>query len=167
MNYKAILYLIFLTLIPSFIFPEKGVITRVEHKIKTYVYAKRYIDIAENFKLLEDSIITPIEKHFQRTKDSCFTLEGFITSDVRPKDFKSDHSKGKAIDIDIITSTYPVDNFDIYRYIRDSLEFDQMVIYNSIERPTHVHIGYRKGQNRNEILLSWRSKYRRHYKKIN
>lgn len=60
----------------------------------------------------------------------------------------SDHPKGKAADL----KTY--DNKKLFFWIRDNLEFDQLIWeYGDKNQPEWVHVSYRgDGKNRNEVL---------------
>ena len=65
----------------------------------------------------------------------------------------SQHSKGEAGDLD--ADTYgKITNREIFEFVRDNLEFDQMIIYNSKDNPDFVHVSYtRLRENRFEILF--------------
>ena len=127
------------------------------HVPKEYKYASKYQEIADNFKYLEDSIIIPIEKHFGiDLRDGRRT----ITSTYRPWDKDSDHSHGKALDINMRRHPSPVTNRQIYEYVRDSLSFDQLIIYNYKNYPTHVHMSFRNLENRAEKYLCRFKKYK-------
>ena len=69
---------------------------------------------------------------------------------------KSQHCKGQAIDID---DTFgKVTNAEMYHYIKDNLDFDQMIWeFGDDDNPDWVHISYVSAQkNRNRCLKAYR-----------
>lgn len=61
----------------------------------------------------------------------------------------SQHVKGEAIDLDSDSPT----NAEIFRYIKDYLEFDQLIWeFGDNEQPSWVHVSYRENNNRKQIL---------------
>lgn len=64
---------------------------------------------------------------------------------------KSQHCHGEAIDIDDVYSK--ATNADFFNYIKDHLEFDQLIWeFGDDENPAWVHVSYRLGNNRMRIL---------------
>jgi len=63
----------------------------------------------------------------------------------------SQHCKGEAMDID---DTYGhMSNADMFNFIKDNLDFDQMIWeYGDNDNPDWVHVSYKKSGNRKEIL---------------
>ena len=62
----------------------------------------------------------------------------------------SQHTKGEAIDIQ---STNGYTNADIFNYIKNNLDFDQLIWeYGTRKEPKWVHISYKKAGNRKQIL---------------
>jgi len=69
----------------------------------------------------------------------------------------SDHCKGRALDLDQDYRGNGVSNAQVFEYIKDNLEFDQLIWeFGSKENPDWVHVGYRKGNNRKQILKAVR-----------
>jgi len=70
----------------------------------------------------------------------------------------SGHTKGQCIDIDgdAPNGSYKaVDNIVLFYWIKDNLEFDQLIAeYEQNGRPKWVHVGYRKGANRKQVLIA-------------
>ena len=69
---------------------------------------------------------------------------------------KSQHCKGQAIDID---DTFgKATNAEMYHYIKDNLDFDQMIWeFGNDDNPDWVHISYVSAQkNRNRCLKAYR-----------
>ena len=70
---------------------------------------------------------------------------------------KSQHCKGQAIDIDDTFGV--VANSDMYNYIKNNLNFDQMIWeFGDDEEPNWVHVSYvSKEDNRNRCLRAYKS----------
>lgn len=64
---------------------------------------------------------------------------------------RSQHCLGEAIDIDDVYSK--ATNADFFNYIKDHLEFDQLIWeFGDDTNPAWVHVSYRLGNNRMRIL---------------
>jgi zinc D-Ala-D-Ala carboxypeptidase len=107
----------------------------------------------ENFKLLADNVFEKIRTHFG--------VPIHISSGYRSKELNdaiggsqtSQHSKGQAIDIDMDGSAHGVSNADVYNFIKDNLEFDQLIWeFGTDENPDWVHVSYAEGKNRKQKL---------------
>lgn len=104
-------------------------------------------------KLVAGMIFEPVRIHFGVP----IYISSFFRSAELNKILKgsktSDHVKGKAIDMD--ADRYGgVTNKEIFEYIKDNLEFDQLIWeYGTKDNPAWVHCGYRtKDTNRNMII---------------
>jgi hypothetical protein len=70
----------------------------------------------------------------------------------------SQHCKGEAIDIDMDGSSSGVTNADVYNFIKDNLEFDQLIWeFGTDKNPDWVHVSYTKGKNRKQKLKAVRA----------
>ena len=71
---------------------------------------------------------------------------------------RSKHMKGQAIDIDDTFGHKT--NAEMFRYIRENLDFDQMIWeFGDNENPNWVHISYvSKAENRNRCLKAYKEK---------
>lgn len=105
----------------------------------------------ENFKLLAANVFEKIRAHFG--------VPIHISSGYRSKELNdaiggsqtSQHSKGQAIDIDMDGTS--ISNADVYKFIKDNLDFDQLIWeFGSDSNPDWVHVSYTKDKNRKEIL---------------
>lgn len=69
----------------------------------------------------------------------------------------SQHCKGEAIDIDTPANR---DNAALFRYIRQNLEFDQLIWeYGDNTNPDWVHVSIRRdGKNRKEVLRVYKTR---------
>jgi zinc D-Ala-D-Ala carboxypeptidase len=113
----------------------------------------------ENFKLLAEKVFEPIRVHFG--------VPIFISSGYRSKALNSfiggsassQHCKGQAIDIDMDGINSEVTNRMIFDFIKDHLEFDQLIWeFGTDSNPDWVHVSYAKSGNRNQKLKAVRSK---------
>lgn len=78
----------------------------------------------------------------------------------------SDHPEGKAIDIDDVLGG--VSNADIFYYIKDNLDFDQLIWeYGNDGNPAWVHVSYDSAiKNRNQVLRTKVTKNIWGYRKV-
>jgi len=75
---------------------------------------------------------------------------------------RSQHCKGEAIDIDDVYSK--ATNADFFNYIKDKLEFDQLIWeFGDDENPAWVHVSYSLGKNRMRILRAIKENGRTKY----
>ena len=106
----------------------------------------------ENFKKLAENIFEPIREHFG--------VPIHISSGYRSKELNasvggsssSQHCQGEAIDIDMDGTT--ITNAEIFNYIKDNLNFDQMIWeFGNDTNPDWVHVSYEStGKQRKQIL---------------
>jgi hypothetical protein len=104
----------------------------------------------ENFKLLAEKVFEPIRVNFRcpihissgyRSKELNKCIGGSATSQ---------HCTGEAIDIDMDGSLQGITNKMVFDYIKESLEFDQLI--NEFNY-SWVHVSYSaKGVNRKQVL---------------
>ena len=112
----------------------------------------------ENFKLLAENIFEKMRVHFgvpirissgYRSKALNTAIGGSLTSQ---------HCKGEAIDIDMDGSASGVTNKMLYDYIKDNLEFDQLIWeFGTDANPDWVHVSYSKVKNRKQKLKAIKS----------
>ena len=76
---------------------------------------------------------------------------------------KSQHCQGQAIDIDDTFGV--VANSDMYNYIKNNLDFDQLIWeFGDDENPNWVHVSYvSKEDNRNRCLKAYKEQGRSKY----
>ncbi len=108
----------------------------------------------ENMKVLAEKIFQPIREHFDRPI--------FVSSGYRSKALNtaiggsqtSQHSIGEAIDIDMDGTT--LSNTDVFNYIKDNLDFDQLIWeFGNEQKPDWVHVSYKaNGPQRKSILVA-------------
>lgn len=109
----------------------------------------------ENMKLVANKIFEPLRNHFNVP----IGISSFYRSELLNKKIggskTSQHCKGEAIDID--ADIYGgITNLQIFRYIKDNLEFDQLIweYCDDAGMPQWVHVSYKCNNNRKEILKS-------------
>jgi hypothetical protein len=112
----------------------------------------------ENFKLLAEKVFEPIRLHFGVP----IHISSGYRSEALNKFIKgsssSQHCKGQAIDIDMDGSSSGVTNADIYNFIKDNLNFDQLIWeFGTDKNPDWVHVSYTKDKNRKQKLKAVRS----------
>lgn len=103
----------------------------------------------ENLKVIAEKVFEPIREHFG--------VPILISSGYRSEALNvyiggsrsSDHSKGRALDIDMDGSSSGVTNKMIFEFIKDNLEIDQLI--NEFNY-SWIHVGYRGKDNRNQVL---------------
>jgi hypothetical protein len=117
----------------------------------------------ENFKKLAENIFEPIREHFgvpihissgYRSKELNSAIGGSLSSQ---------HCKGQAVDIDMDDSNSGVTNKMVFDYIKDNLEFDQLI--NEFDY-SWVHVSYTNGNNRGQILKAVKSNGKTSYVNI-
>jgi hypothetical protein len=119
-----------------------------------------------NFKLLAENVFEKIRSNFR--------CPIHISSGYRSKELNactkgasatSQHSTGEAIDIDMDGSSNGVTNAMVFNYIKDKLEFDQLIWeFGTNENPDWVHVSYEStGKQRKQILKATRVDGNPHY----
>jgi len=106
----------------------------------------------ENFKKLAENVFQPIREHFG--------VPIYISSGYRSKalntavggSLSSQHCSGEAIDIDMDGTS--ITNKQIFDFIKENLNFDQMIWeFGTDTNPDWVHVSYKStGKQRKQIL---------------
>jgi len=116
----------------------------------------------ENLKVLCEKVLEPIRLKYGSINISSGyrgkMLNHFIGGSVN-----SDHCVGRAADIDMDDVGTGVTNKEIFDYIKDNLEFDQLI--NEFNY-AWVHVGYRQGANRKQVLKAVKEKGKTVYQVI-
>jgi hypothetical protein len=108
----------------------------------------------ENLKKLAENIFQPIRDHFNvpirissgyRSKALNTAIKGSLTSQ---------HCQGEAIDIDMDGTS--ITNAQIFNFIKDNLNFDQLIWeFGTKSNPDWVHVSYEStGKQRKQILVA-------------
>lgn len=111
-----------------------------------------------NFKLLAENVFEPIRKHFAKP---IFISSGYRSAALNKAvggSASSQHCQGEAIDIDMDGRGNGVTNKMVFDYIRENLEFDQLIWeFGTDANPDWVHVSYEStGKQRKQILKAVR-----------
>jgi hypothetical protein len=127
-------------------------------------YAKQYgiknkpnEEQVENMKLLAKEVFEPLREwvgcpirvnSMFRSLELNTALKGSITSS---------HMKGEAMDITSMSCGKEdcKTNLDMFHYIKDNLDFDQLIWEFGAE-PKWLHVSYNKDKNRKQVLVTKR-----------
>lgn len=108
-------------------------------------------DTFVSMQITAEHIFEPLRNHFKEP----IYISSFYRSPELNKAIggskNSQHCKGEAIDIDDVYSK--ASNADFFNYIKNKLEFDQLIWeFGDDENPAWVHVSYSLGKNRMRIL---------------
>jgi len=104
----------------------------------------------ENMKLLAEKVFEPLREWVDapikvnsmfRSKELNSAIKGSL---------KSSHLNGEAMDI---TSMGGKSNLEMFHWIKDNLEFDQL-IWEFGKEPKWLHVSYNKDNNRQQVLVT-------------
>lgn len=139
---------------------DLGELTRSESAKRAGIPNTPTAEHIENMKKLATNIFQPIRDHFG--------VPIFISSGYRSKQLNdriggsstSQHSSGEAIDIDMDGSSNGVTNKEVFDFIKDNLEFDQLIWeFGTKNNPDWVHVSYEStGRQRKQVLRAVRVK---------
>lgn len=117
-----------------------------------------------NLKAVAENIFQPCREHFGKPLR--------VTSGYRSKELNkaiggsnnSQHSKGEALDMQ---STEGYTNRDLFMFIKDHLEFDQLIgeFPDDMGEFAWVHCSYKTEGNRGEVLVAYKENGKTRYKK--
>ena len=117
----------------------------------------------DNLILLAENIFQPIRDYFG---ESIYIGSGYRSEELNEEiggAINSDHCKGKAIDIDQESRT-EVTNAQIFNFIKDNLEFRQLIYeFGDEYEPQWVHASYDQYDNKGEILIATKVNGRTEY----
>lgn len=112
----------------------------------------------KRMKLLAKVVFEPLREYFG--------VPIAVTSFFRSKELNkkiggsstSQHVKGEAMDLD--ADVYGmITNKDIFYYIKDNLEFDQLIWeFGDSKEPAWIHVSLKKCNNRKNILVAYKEK---------
>ena len=111
----------------------------------------------ENLKVISGEVFDKVREYFG--------VPLFISSGYRSAALNkaiggsatSDHNLGRALDLDQDGHGNGVTNADVFNYIKSNLDFDQLIWeFGTDKNPDWVHVGYRKGENRKQVLEAYR-----------
>ena len=121
-----------------------------------------------NLSYLAKYLFQPLRDYF---KTAIFISSGYrspVLNSLIGGSSKSQHCKGEAIDIDMDNKKSVITNSDIFHYIKDNLDFDQLIWeFGDEENPAWVHVSFTALNNRKEILRAYRENGMTKYKNWN
>lgn len=110
----------------------------------------------QNMELLAKKVFEPLREHVGKPiKINSFYRSAELNQAIGGSS-KSQHCEGRAIDID---DTYGhMSNADMYAFIKENLDFDQMIWeFGTEENPNWVHVSYIDPEtNRNRCLQAYK-----------
>jgi len=121
-------------------------------------------DHIENLKALAENIFEPIRTEFRvpiyiSSAYRSAALNKFVKGSAT-----SQHCKGEAIDVDMDGTPNGVTNADVYNFIKDNLEYDQLIWeFGTDKNPDWVHVSYCAGKNRKQRLKAVRANGKTQY----
>jgi len=106
----------------------------------------------ENIKILCEKVLEPVRARFGPINISS-GYRGKLLNHFIGGAINSDHCVGRAADIDMDDMGSGVTNTEIFNYIKDNLDYDQLIWeFGNTEKPDWVHVGYRGKENRKQTL---------------
>jgi hypothetical protein len=111
----------------------------------------------ENFKKLAENVFQPIRDHFGKPIRISSGYRSKALNTAVGGSLSSQHCTGEAIDIDMDGTD--ITNAQIFHFIKDNLNFDQMIWeFGTDTNPDWVHVSYEStGKQRKQILVAKRS----------
>lgn len=111
-----------------------------------------------NFKLLAEKVFEPVRLHFGVPIHISSAYRSIELNRVVKGSLTSQHCTGEAIDVDMDGSPSGVTNKMVFDYIKDNLEFDQLIWeFGTKENPDWVHVSYEStGKQRKQVLRAVR-----------
>ena len=127
-------------------------VTKSHTAIKYGISNKPTGEHLSNLIEIANKVFQPVRDHFQKPIVVSSGYRSKALNDIIGGASGSQHSKGEAMDLD-----GSVDNYQIFNYIMDNLEFDQLIWeFGTEENPDWVHVSYKKENNRGEVLRAVR-----------
>jgi hypothetical protein len=112
-----------------------------------------------NLKLLAEKIFEPIRNHFRCPIHISSAYRSIDLNRVVKGSLTSQHCSGEAIDVDMDGSSHGVTNKMVFDYIKDNLEFDQLIWeFGTASNPDWIHVSYEStGKQRMQVLKAVRA----------
>ena len=107
----------------------------------------------ENLKVIAKKIFQPIREHF---KVAVGVSSGYRSKELNIKiggSKTTQHCKGEALDLDADMFGV-IDNKQIFDFIKDNLEFDQLISeFGTEDKPAWIHVSYKEGGPNRMMML--------------
>jgi len=104
----------------------------------------------ENMKLLAEEVFEPLREWVDAPIKVNSMFRSLELNTALKGSKTSSHMKGEAMDI---TSMGGKSNLEMFHYIKDNLEFDQL-IWEFGKEPKWLHVSYNKDKNRKQVLVT-------------
>ena len=113
--------------------------------------------VVENLQATAENVFQPCREHFGVP---IYVSSGYRSPELNKAiggSLRSQHMEGRALDLDCDVFG-KITNAELFGYIRENLEFDQMVWeFGTEDNPDWVHVSYvRDGHNRKRCLRACR-----------
>jgi len=139
----------------------KKISKNISYKEATYSnYAKKYKiankpddEQIENMKLVAEEVFQPLREWANHPiKVNSFFRSKKLNSGIGGSSVSS-HLTGNAIDI---TTLGEKTNLELFNYIKDNLEFDQLIWEFGSQNPKWIHVSFKEKDNRKQVLKTLR-----------
>jgi hypothetical protein len=119
-----------------------------------------------NFKLLAEKVFEPIRLNFRCPINLSSGYRSVELNKCIGGSLTSQHCTGEAIDIDMDGTPHAVTNKMVFNYIKDYLEFDQLIWeFGTDNNPDWVHVSYEStGKQRKQVLKAYKQNGKTNYK---
>jgi len=105
-----------------------------------------------NFKLLAEKVFQPIREHFGVPIHISSGYRSAALNTAIKGSGSSQHCSGEAIDIDMDGTA--ITNAQIFNYIKENLEFDQLIWeFGTDTNPDWVHVSYESTGKQRKMML--------------
>jgi len=137
----------------------------LKEAVKSLTAVRRGIDntptddaVINNLKAVAKNIFQPIRDEFEHPIAVSSGYRGKELNTAIGGSKNSQHMSGEALDLDADVFG-GLTNADIFYYIKNNLDFDQMIWeFGDEEEPDWIHVSYRsKERNRNRVLIAKRT----------
>ena len=106
----------------------------------------------ENLKEIANNIFQPLRDYFDEPIGVSSGYRSIALNKAIGGSKTSQHSKGEALDLDADIFG-GIANSEIFDYIKYNLDFDQIIWeFGTDKEPNWIHVSYKKGKNRKQIL---------------
>jgi hypothetical protein len=106
----------------------------------------------ENFKKLATNIFQPIRDHFGRPILISSGYRSIKLNEAIKGSLSSQHCSGEAIDIDMDGTD--ITNAQIFHFIKDTLNFDQLIWeFGTDKNPDWVHVSFAANKSQRKQIL--------------
>jgi hypothetical protein len=125
-----------------------------ETAVKLKIDNKPTVEHLEAMKVLAEAVFEPLRKHFGKPIGiSSFYRSPEINKRIGGSS-TSQHMLGEAMDIDANIYNNGITNAQIFNFIKNNLDFDQLIWeFGTDKEPQWVHVSYtKKRKNRKQIL---------------